>query len=66
MGIVVLKTDLQFDGLSEFSGLLILEDGLDALLNLGVCDVLAHFIFFLRLITLKIYYLIVIISSWIS
>lgn len=42
LGVVVLETDLEFNSLGELSGLLVLEDGLDAFSNLGVGDVLAH------------------------
>jgi hypothetical protein len=42
LGIVVLEADLEFNGLSELSLLLILEDGSEALRNLGVSNVLAH------------------------
>ena len=42
LGIVVLETNLEFNGLSELSLLLILEDCLESLSDLGVCNVLAH------------------------
>lgn len=42
LGVVVLKTNLEFDGLDELSGLLVLENSGEALSNLGVSNVLAH------------------------
>jgi hypothetical protein len=42
LGVVVLKTDLELNGLGELSLLLVLEDGGEALSNLGVSNALAH------------------------